>query len=297
MKVPVLAVTVAFMVAPSVAIAQTPKPSVWATLASNTDVRQNTNVKKDIASPAFVTFTRPAGGTATRQIGIGILAGVFSKAGSGIDGLIDYQNNTAVSKEQDVFKLGASAHWRLTNLDKHAASPLLAFRSNFKNDAVKTSRSWQTAVGGTVLFKGSHVVPLPNVIRIFGNAFDFVYFPYVGLEFETTYRAADPLAEGNVVRLVGTLSLAIYPAARQLNNRLEFTSSYNVRRDLRDTTNEIEQTHPLFNGQINYFFFKSEKRGEFGVGVTYVNGQDPDQGFAKQNYWQLGLKIRLKSGS
>jgi hypothetical protein len=50
----------------------------WATFWKHLQIRQNTNVKKDIAKPAFVTLTIPDEGDRTYQIGFGALASVLS---------------------------------------------------------------------------------------------------------------------------------------------------------------------------------------------------------------------------
>lgn len=37
-----------------------------------------------------------------------------------------------------------------------------------------------------------------------------------------------------------------------------------------------------------------DKVRDVGIGVTYIRGEDPDEGFGHQANWQLSIKFRLK---
>ena len=266
----------------------------WIGLLERTEIRQNTNVKKDIDQPAFLTFTRPDGGPTSTQIGLGALVTLVAKKGLSVEALVDFQKNNAISKEQDARKIGASGFWRIaTNNPRH--NPVVNFRSNYKNDRIKGTETWQNAFGGTVVFTGKWPFPVPNHLFPVGNAFDVVYFPNIGLELDNVFEATDPAAQGFIGRVVGTVSLGVYPAPRALRNRVELLASYAYRRDFTDSTNEADDQHSLFSAQINWLILKSENYGEFGVGLSYVDGENPDEGFTKQRYVLLALKFRLKA--
>jgi hypothetical protein len=115
------------------------------------------------------------------------------------------------------------------------------------------------------------------------------------MEFNRVATAADPAAEGLIVRGVGQISMALYPVVK-LRQKIECLATYTYRWDISDGTSEVENRHPLFVLEFNYFPLKDDRLGAFGFGVTYTNGEDPDEGFAQQQFWQLSLKYRLKTG-
>jgi hypothetical protein len=273
----------------------------WERLTKTIEIRQNTNVKKDIAQPAFVTFTNPDEGPTTYQIGVGVLSSLFSRAGSDVDALVDYQRNTATDSQQDSFKFGATGYWRALDLVAEGHSPLINSRSNFRHDGVKNTKSWQNAVGYTHLFSGAHKLPVPNAFFSMGtgsgnrtSVLDLIYFPYVGLEFDSVLSASTKEEEGTATRGVFQINTGFYPAPLKDRRPVEILLGYTYREDFRDTTNQTDDRHPLFTFEANYFPFQKDKIGEIGFGISYTNGEDPDEGFEQQAFWQFTLKFRLK---
>jgi hypothetical protein len=179
------------------------------------------------------------------------------------------------------------------------------YRGNYKNDNVKNSETWQGAIGYTPVHwcgaaaaasrRWSASVHLSNLPRPFGSALEVTYFPLLEFEFDRVFKAKTPEDEGQVTRALGQLSVQLLPAPRRFNElkqQLEFLS-YAYRHDLRDTTNATDDQHPLFTFDANYYPVKGA-RGDFGFGISYLNGEDPDEGFEQQAYWQFSLKMRLK---
>jgi hypothetical protein len=272
----------------------------WETLTKRVELRQNTNIKKDVAKPAFFTLTNPDDGLASHQIGVGVLTSLIARSGFDIDALVDYQRNTLTDKEQDSLKLGGTGYWRTQDLIATGHSPLISFRSNYRNDGVKDTRGWQNAFGYTHLFAGATAFPLPNLPFHFGAgsgnrtaALELLYVPYAGVEFDTVQSAATEEAEGTATRGVLQVNLALYPAPQKTRNPFEILLGYAYRGDLQDGTNETDDSHPLFTFETNYFPVQN-KSGEIGFGVTYTNGENPDEGLQQQAFWQVMLKFRIK---
>lgn len=258
-------------------------------------IRQNTNTRRDIAKPAFVMFTIPEDAAATYQIGVGLLAPVVSTTLVDVDVLADYQRNNAVDKAQHVFRTGVTGEWQAWEMAadlKHHA-PLFSFRGDFKNDAGKSSRDWQAAIGYTHLFQGQRRFAHPNLPYRFGTSLELLYVPLVSLELEQTVRARNHLEEGLTARLLEQVSFEFFPAPTRLEQRLEFLVTLAHRSDLRTPGNATDDSHPLFTFEANAFPIQA-KRTQLGFGVTYVNGEDPDEGFEQQQYWQFSVKFRVK---
>jgi len=271
-----------------------PAPAATQGTASNfwkrLEIRQNTNVKRDVAKPAFITFTVPDEGSNTYQIGLGALVPLKSTDLFDLDALIDYQRNNATDSEQDVLKVGATGERQVWAMETggHQQAPLITFRGDFKRDGVKETNGWQGAVGYTHLFRGAHSAIVPNLPHRFGKALETLYMPYGGLEFE----GDDSEDESTVTRLVGQVSLSLVPAPVKLESELEFIVSYAFRKDVQHPSASTDTTHPLFGFEANYL--KKVGRAAIGFGVSYLNGEDPDEGFAQQQYWEFSLKLRVK---
>ena len=151
-------------------------------------------------------------------------------------------------------------------------SPLVTGRTNYKNDGVKHTRGWQNALGYTHLFTGAHKVPVPNAIFPIGKGsgnrtavLDLIYFPYVGLEFDTVLRAPTEEEKGTATRGVFQVNMAFYPAPLKTRRPVEILVGFTLREDFKDTTNQTDDRHPLFTFEANYFPIQG-KGGEIGFG-------------------------------
>ena len=132
-------------------------------------------------------------------------------------------------------------------------SPLVTGRTNYKNDGVKHTRGWQTALGYTHLFTGAHKVPVPNAIFPIGKGsgnrtavLDLIYFLYIGLEFDTVLRAPTEEEKGTATRGVFQVNMAFYPAPLKTRRPVEILIGFTLREDFKDTTNQTDDHHPLF---------------------------------------------------
>jgi hypothetical protein len=256
-------------------------------------------VKRDIAKPAFFSITNPKDGKRILQIGAGVLAPVVSGTFFDLDALLDYQRDSTTDKEQDSFKAGATGEWRFSEMslatNRHDTA-ILTLRGDFRNDVIKTTKGWQVAAAYTHLFEGQKGFPRPNLPFRFGGSngwLEMVYSPLFGLEVERTVVANDVAAEGVVVRPIGQLSTALYPAPLKIRQHVEVILSYTYREDIKDTTNAVDDSHPFFAFELNLSLLKTD-RGDAGFGISYARGDDPDEGLDPTNAWKFGFKVRLK---
>ena len=267
---------------------------------SRVQLRQNVSVKKDVAKPAFITATFPEEGGATHEIGIGILADLTPKSVSTllmVDALVDYQRNTVIDKPQDMLKVGASGEWQLNAIDPTAPgarfdSGLISFRANFANDRIKDKRGVQEAIYYTHVFVGRHQFPLPNDPFRFCECLEMEYSPTIGVEVDHVLDASDVSSEISTARLMTQANVAFYPAPVTADLRVELLVGAAWRYDMHNG-GDTSKRHPLFTFGGNYYPLKT-KRAQLGFGVSFVRGDDPDEGFEHQQYWQVGLKARLK---
>ena len=262
-------------------------------------VRQNVNVKKDIAKPAFLMITFPDEKPAIYQVGVGLLANIPTGKQSPLltlSGLLDYQRNTAVSSQQDVLKAGFSGEWQMRAVDfvRRNNSGVVSFRTNFKTDRVKDTRGVQEALYYTHAFFGRGRAPLPNrPWRPANNLFEIEYSPNVGLELDHVLDAANNGVTGTAARLLAQTNVALRPAPVDWDLRVELLVGGAYRYTANTTDIDSKRSHPLFTFEANYIPARTP-HAEVALGATYVRGDDPDAGLEHQRYWQLAVKLRVK---
>jgi hypothetical protein len=293
---PVTSVVLAGLLATSASAADSP-----------VQIRQNVNVKKDVAKPSFLLVTLPQDKPAIYQMALGLLADMPTGKRSpllSISGLLDYQRNSAVAAQQDVIKAGLSSEWQWVEVDPSGSagpgsrwhSSVLSSRVNFKSDRIKDTRGIQEALYYTHFFVGKNErrVPLPNRIWSAGHVLELEYSPTAGIELEHVLAAPKNGETGTIVRMMAQTNVGVYPAGEQLDYRVEFLIGGGYRYDAKRIDTGAMRSHPLFTFEANYMLTGQRSRAQVGFGATYVHGEDPDEGLQHQQYWQLALKLRVK---
>ncbi len=260
-------------------------------------VRQNTNLQKDVAKPAFVAAKFQNGEKPLYTVGVGVTCNLIDTTQTTFGPLAEALLNTSPNKDAaKSFKLGFSLERQLlaTEPGGHRASPILLMEGTFKNDRVKRARSLELSAEFTSVFLGKGSPLRPNIYFKTASLKGY-YSPQAGLEYERIYSAEKKEDEGEIVRAVGMVDLNLYPAYQKLDERLVIAVSYAFRQDLSDTTADADDSHPLLTISGTYYFYKSaNKKKHIGVGATYMHGEDPSEGFAKQRFLEIGLRAQFK---
>lgn len=284
--------------------------SLW----SRVHIRQNLNTKQEVAQPAFLQFTDPKGKDSSFAVGIGLRYDAVATKFLELGPFVEYQRNTLVDKEQNVFKGGLSLVWQAQCIDptgKACGAPndnsgFLLSNINYKRDSVKDDKAAQVAVFYTHAWvgkgkRGSRRFPLPNLYFPVGRTqggnemIGILYSPNVGLEFDQIYEAKAPEAEGDVLRGVFDVSVLLMPAPQFLDNSVELSLRGVYRTDFSDSTNQKDDDHPLFVGALTYYFLKGESpERKAGISLAYTDGEDPTNGFEDQSFWRLALTFQVE---
>ena len=265
-------------------------------------LRQDLLTTTHVAKPASITVTAPAEGRTVFQADVGLEIDGYRGTRATVSPFAEFHRNDSIDKEQNSVKSGLKFQWQLLTTGSAGGgrrqSPILVGSTNYKRDRVDMTHSWQDAVAYTHLFTGARKFPMPNLPFRFGGqnpSIEIVYSPYLGVEHERILEATGEATEGTIVRSFAQADLAVYPAPLALRHRLEIGLGYTYRYDIKDSTGESDSSHPLFRFGTTFYFFNDEANTRsLGFGVGYVNGDDPDKGFAEQEYWEASLKFRIK---
>jgi hypothetical protein len=268
-------------------------------------LRKSFASQNDKAAPASFTFNKPkdadASWAADAAIGYNLLTKVPQIIT--IDPYIEFHKNTLIKKKQDSREVGFSLQWQTTTFRMGSPkwSPVFIVAEKYNEDRVKGNNSMRGNVYFTANFKGEHFGFLsfivPNQIVTAGDAFDFQYAPYVGLEHENRTKAASDSASGHIYRYLLRINpqISLFPNNGSLAGRIVLTVDYQYRRDFSKSVKEIAyNAHEYFTAGVDYVFIKSaDKHKSAAVGLDFVNGEDPTANFERQSYYAISLKVKM----
>jgi hypothetical protein len=282
------------LLVPTVAVAQpvTPAatPSHW---FDNLIVRESLDAKL-VPQPAFLTLLLPKDGKNTTAVGVGAQYNL-SNASVEWGPTLEYAKNTAADKPQDSLKAGVAADWTTLDIIEHPIGPIIRGKAAFARDGVKGTRGVQLSTSVTPLFRGCGGKRCfsPNVEIVLPGSL-LIYSPSAGLEYDDVTRAPAGKPHGSVTRWFWRIGAAV-TATGALHDRLELTADYADRHDFSGP--RTDGVHDFFQAGLNLFFVrvKTEKQDRAaGVGLAYVNGEDPTKGFQSQAFTRVSFIFRWK---
>ncbi len=276
-------------------------PGKWLSSGGLT-VRQNLD-KAIVAKPAFAQWTRPAGGTSSREIGIGIRfdapCGGLVEAGP----FVEILQNTLTEKRQDVRRYGLALEWQSRDIGavNHTWSPFFTFRLGGKRDRVMNTDAIQINVFFTPIARGVagqlRGWYRPNVITrvpaFGGSLFDFTYAPTVGLENEIGISAPSGTDEAGRTRLSTDGVVEVYPLATLLDSRVYLRVRHQFRHEIARWNAEGTRSHRWFEAAGGFYLVgHAGEKQTAGVEFGYVNGKNPEEGFLEQEITTIRLVLR-----
>lgn len=261
---------------------------------------QNLDTSKKVTQPASLQLTFPDEGEKSLALGLGLKYDVVPNGLMDLGFFAEYSRNTQKDKEQDVLKAGMAMEWQILEVarGKSTHSPILIAKINYKRDGTKDTGSLQAVFSYTHFFTGRgdrFGFPLPNT-TLLPKILAFTYSPLLGLEYEKINSTGAGGLKGDVLRGYFQLEAALYPLAKKWKRKLELGLTYIYRRDLTNSISEKNMTYKLLKTGISWYilkFLKGEKIWA-GIGLTYVNGEDPSAGLEKQKYLQIGIKFKTE---
>ncbi|MDF2432487.1 MAG: hypothetical protein JWP44_2118 [Mucilaginibacter sp.] len=268
-------------------------------------LRKSFGSKNDKADPASFTFNKPKDADASWAADAAFGYNLLRKAPQIItlDPYIEFHKNTLIKKKQDSREVGLSLQWQTTTFRMGSPiwSPVFIVAEKYNEDRAKGNNSMRGNVYFTADFKGQHFgffsFIVPNQIVTAGDAFDFQYTPYVGVEHENRTKAESDSASGHIYRYLLRINpqISLFPTNNSMAGRIVLGVDYQYRRDFSKSVKEMAYNgHEYFTAGIKYVFIKSTDKRKFAaVGLDFVNGEDPTTNFKQQSYYAISLKVKM----
>lgn len=271
-------------------------------LADHVKLRRSLDDKNQASKPAAVMVTLPGGGRgATWAIDAGLKAAdCLSCRAFQLEWNLgaEYHRHTDIQKPQNA--VGASAGLELLLGPREPSGGLvsdtmhdLVLTAQFKSDVQHATRSALVYLDYTPIdFLRSGLV-VPSKKQAGGKArwVAFSWLPTVGPEMEDVAQASGQ-PTGTALRLRGALDVGVYPLATAFDSRVLLYGRGEIRQTLASSTSAEPVgtwTHLVRAGALHFF----DEAQRFAVGVEYANGQNPREGLAPQENWQIGLRVQL----
>lgn len=266
----------------------------------NISIQQTTD-NKLVAKPALFQYVAKKDAPDVWVVNLGVkldVLAVINNANASLVELgpfVDYQRNTAADKKQDATKAGLAIDAYSGDLEVNPAVALVSSTLNYVRDGVKDTEGIQAKAGVTPVMKGCakriECIWRPNVTTNLVVA-DFIYWPIVAVEYDQSLKAEMASDEGYVVRVAPRFVAALYLVPSVFKHRVEVIADLTGRQDVIGSL--ADGWHPLFKLSFNLYAYKNSAKSESaGIGVDYVQGEDPDAKFVHQQLVQISLKVQL----
>jgi len=255
----------------------------------NITLRQSFQSKNDKAEPASFTFTNPKDGESSFLINTALGINLFPyNENLTFSPFIEYHRNTLIDKEQFTYSGGAFFEWVAIKITGKEIKwvPILIASAKYNNDRKKDIESFMGNIYVAILN------PLSNINL--GKVASLEFYPYFGIENENRMKTENQSDKGNIYRFFLRLNLVLNPFnnVKSMMGKIQISFDYQYRYDFSTFLKDLSKKHNYFTADLNYQLFQSNKLSAV-VGLEYVNGEDPTQGFEKQSYYALLFKIKL----
>ena len=267
---------------------------------SKIKVRKSSYDKNQFSDPAMISLTDPNGADNSYAIdfGISFLPEEWSGPKYIISPMIEYHKNNTIEKEQDVLRAGISGSYlfgALTNYSEGNVSASLALSADgnldIKRDHVKDTKSWEAAA----LFRPLYT-PWGLGSTIGNKNFRIGFDIQAGSQFEDVFSGGDDkdgaTVDGDTLRLTALTGVHVYPAIGAIKKRLELSAMYQY-------WNEVTQSGIFDDNNDDFDLFKTyilyylDDKLQYGLTLSYQDGDDPSEGLLDQSFVRLGLIIKL----
>jgi hypothetical protein len=271
------------------AAAPDPGPSpVGEWLLNHVSIRQSLKDKNTIHEPASVYLTFPEEGDATKEINGAISIGLTGPDPEFSAGLaLQFNENTALGRRQNALKAGLDLGWlrSVGPVERPKFFSDLTVIAGFRRNGEKHTDGLAADAYWTFSAPRARCRYCPQLD--IGGVVN--YLPMVGVEYERALRADDPADEGGVMRTLTQLKVNVFPLRRLAGKRITLTADVAYRYDVQ-TDFGGDRSHPYGELSISYGV---DPHNIFLIGVDYVRGENPDEGFEGQRFVRLSVQVQF----
>jgi hypothetical protein len=278
-------------------------------------LRYSSTDQTALKKPATLQFVAPEDKQSSYSIDAGLTWGLsdyFETGFSFEDSLwsysafAEYHKNSLINKEKDSFLTGGQLQAAIGDIQNGTKAIQIDGRVVYKKDNVSTSDG---LIAESMFFPliGTKDATRPFVPKIGGywgsQNLILLLQPGLGIQYEAASTVDKTGRSGSTLRGKASIDFAVYPLAQYLRGDsndvigpLELVTSYVHWENFERAGGFIgrDHNHALLKASCNYYFGgydeKLEKR-PFAIGIDYVHGDNPEEGFSSQSFYQVGLKL------
>lgn len=272
-------------------------------------IRRSAKDKNALPDPATAQFTAPRKGENSYGIDAGITWEVSQYLENSPEdwefGLFsEYHKNNQSTSQKENFKAGALLLYNYRDIVVDPFAAIAALRANYRDDKVSTGNGYEVALDLTPVIKrppGSEYY-VPNIGGHFGwtNYAEFLIQPVFSIQYVGGEDIMKTKNHGETFQGGTVIQTAFFPFPWPLKRRLEFSGRFGFwqrfgqsgeYRNVDDGDNYIRLGMTYHLGTLQ------PKEGEerttpFSIGVDYLKGDDPVEGFRREDTWILALKLK-----
>jgi len=255
--------------------------------------------KNKESKPGTLSYMNPNRGKTTAATDLGLSIGYVPSVA--VDDRIQWEyrlgvehhKNTAPEKTQDTTLYGAAAIAIVGDLVDDGYSWLPSLALKYKVDDELGAKSWMQSLDLAVANKSLRLGVVHDVAGV-GVLFE----PTFGAEYEQFTDGGALGSSGQVGRGYAAINLLVLPLYRRtvddksLGERIQINTSYQYWADFAESTaiDTGQDDHELFQTGLRFFL---DEDLNFGIGLDFVDGENPSEGKPSQQYIQLSLLVKV----
>lgn len=260
---------------------------------------------------AIVTYTKPKDKESSTALNLaGIYSIDFTKPdnyrNNKLSVYIQYDKNTLIDEEQDNLKYGLMYSDNfLSDIDnigeKTKFRPEFSLSSSFRRDFESNFDAIQTNLIMTPLFLKNNGTLLDtadnspfDLIGKETRKFNMTYGLNLGVEYDYRFGNDLPALDGNLLRTFSQVKLNL-----EFFSLISASVDWQYRYSLYNSTELDKSDYSYINLSLEYIILfdstdPDKNRGIVpAVGLSYIDGENPTNGFQEQSYYALSLSLKI----
>ena len=259
---------------------------------------------------ALISLTVPKNQSPTYLINGALLYGNINESNKN-DGFnsqevfIQWNRNTLIDEEQNSFSSGLIFNFSKVKKENKKIFIPITLIGNYYKDFVLDQESVQFSFTLPLIQLEWKKTDLGNVPQIRKNgifrynskskvgtdknlsSLKASWVPYLGMEYDYTFKSVDDSLNGSSLRTFVSIIGALV-----FDKRYEASLAYQYRYSLIDSSSIYNKNMHFIEALVSYIFINSSNFLPT-IGLKYVNGQNPIEGFVDQSYLALNFSLKI----
>jgi hypothetical protein len=266
-------------------------------------LRKSVFDKTELQQPAAFQWVKPSGGGSSYAIDAGLTWNVLNylERTTNFNYLVshflfgpsvEYHRNTQIKSLQDTFEAGGTALYVGGPSGYDQFGYYLQATGQYKDDRINTGKGAQVLLSGAPRCKALAMGGVATDSMWDPGWLEWTWQPMVGLQYASADDVFKTNKSGEVGRLKGNVALGVYPFGKRLEQQIEgdVSETYWYDEAQEGAYDGHGRGHNLFEATGTYWFDVAQNAG---VSIDYTRGENPEQGFSRQETVTLSLKAKF----